>query len=188
MKTLTYRKDLRGKRFNKLVPFEFSHLNKTRHAMWKCKCDCGNETIAESRLLINGTKKSCGCLVNNNGRQSKTWKGYEDISLSFFHKIRFDAIKRKLPFEVTIEQCWNLFITQNRKCKLSGLPIQFQTKVKTFDGTASLDRIDSSRGYTIDNIQWVHKDVNTMKWDLTPERFLFLVEKINETSICGVLV
>ena len=37
--------------------------------------------------------------------------------------------------------------------------------------TASLDRIDSSKGYTEDNIQWVHKDVNQMKMDLPEQRF-----------------
>ena len=35
--------------------------------------------------------------------------------------------------------------------------------------------------YIEGNVQWVHKDVNVMKWDLTIERFLDLVGKINQT-------
>ena len=47
-------------------------------------------------------------------------------------------------------------------------------------GTASLDRIDSKKGYTIDNIQWVHKDVNKMKMDLQEEDFFRIVKEIYE--------
>ncbi len=38
--------------------------------------------------------------------------------------------------------------------------------------TASLDRIDSSRGYTLDNIQWVHKDLNKMKTNYPNDYFI----------------
>jgi hypothetical protein len=32
--------------------------------------------------------------------------------------------------------------------------------------------IDSSKGYIEGNIQWVHKDINNMKWDFTQEEFI----------------
>ena len=41
-----------------------------------------------------------------------------------------------------------------------------------------LDRIDSSKDYTLDNIQWVHKDINFMKRSLSQEAFLDLCLKI----------
>ena len=44
--------------------------------------------------------------------------------------------------------------------------------------TASLDRIDPTKGYIEGNIQWVHKDVNRMKMDFTETRFLELVNLI----------
>lgn len=44
--------------------------------------------------------------------------------------------------------------------------------------TASLDRIDSNRGYTQDNVQWVHKDVNKMKMDLNQQIFVELCRAI----------
>ena len=39
-------------------------------------------------------------------------------------------------------------------------------------GTASLDRIDSTKGYTKNNIQWVHKTINKMKNVLHDEEFI----------------
>lgn len=48
--------------------------------------------------------------------------------------------------------------------------------------TASLDRIDSLKPYNIDNIQWVHKIVNFMKYNLSEDDFLFYCEKIVENA------
>ena len=33
---------------------------------WKCKCECGNETIVRRTNLGNGHTKSCGCFSNEN--------------------------------------------------------------------------------------------------------------------------
>jgi hypothetical protein len=52
---------------------------------------------------------------------------------------------------------YDIFQTQLGKCKLTNRPISFS------DNTASLDRINSSNGYTPKNVMWVHKDINIMK-------------------------
>ena len=36
----------------------------------------------------------------------------------------------------------------------------------------SVDRLDPKVGYTKDNIQWVHKKVNTMKWNIGQDQFI----------------
>ena len=61
------------------------------------------------------------------------------------------------------------------KCSYTGLPLKFNSKTTMSDGTASIDRIDSSKDYTIDNIQWVHKKVNTIKMNLSENDFLYFV-------------
>jgi len=48
--------------------------------------------------------------------------------------------------------------------------------------TASVDRIDSSKGYVTGNIQIVHKTVNYMKHTLTQADFLFFCESITYNS------
>lgn len=54
--------DIIGKKFNKLTVIALDHYN--RKYYYKCKCDCGRDTIvARSGLLFGGTK-SCGCLGN----------------------------------------------------------------------------------------------------------------------------
>lgn len=78
-----------------------------------------------------------------------------------------------------MEDLWNLFEKQERKCAMTGLGLTLRGYGKP-PGTASVDRIDSSKGYTKDNIQWVHKDVNKMKMDFTKEYFIEVCRLITE--------
>ena len=32
------------------------------YVLWLCKCSCGKRCLARSQVLLNGTKRSCGCL------------------------------------------------------------------------------------------------------------------------------
>lgn len=174
--------DIKGKKFGKLTVVEFSHLTKWKHATWKCKCDCGREIFTQTRLLRDGSKTNCGawCEQRNLAKKHPNWKGFGEISLSQFHHIKKDAISRGIHFDIGIEFMSNLFLKQNRRCALSNVEISMGSyKKKVNDKTASLDRIDSSLGYTVDNVQWVHKDINKMKWDFKMDRFLELVEKIH---------
>lgn len=107
--------------------------------------------------------------INHNAN----WKGFGDISLTFWNSIVSGAKSRKLDFEINIEDGWNLFIKQNGLCGLSGQRLSFGTKFgkDSANQSASLDRIDSSKGYTLDNIQWVHKDINKMKQSFNNDYF-----------------
>jgi hypothetical protein len=48
---------------------------------------------------------------------------------------------------------------------------------------ASLDRIDSKKGYVEGNVHWVHKDVNMMKRNFTEEYFINLCETVYKNFI-----
>ncbi len=89
--------------------------------------------------------------------------------------INFNAKKRGLAMGVTKDEAWKLFLGQQGRCALSGCVIVIRSRNKDHcanRSTASLDRIDSAKGYIRGNIQWVHKDVNRMKHDLDETRFI----------------
>lgn len=57
----SFRKDLTGQRFGRLTVLEFVPTE-GRISYWKCKCDCGNETVVQAMSLKSGNTRSCGCL------------------------------------------------------------------------------------------------------------------------------
>lgn len=58
--------DLTGQKFGRLTVIGYAGKSCTNRALWKCICDCGNETVAKSDALKSGDKQSCGCLNSEN--------------------------------------------------------------------------------------------------------------------------
>lgn len=128
------------------------------------RCKCGTEKFILGNTLRRGRSTCCRDCGNN-----KHYKGVGNLSSSFFSRILEGAKKRKIQVDITKEEILELLEKQNYKCALSGLPLIMSksfSKDRTnqvYSTTASLDRIDSSKGYVLGNVQWVHKDVNIMK-------------------------
>lgn len=167
--------DLTGRRFGKQVVVRMTYADRWE---WRavCKCDCGSEERVVARAaLIRGMSTSCGCRRDHyqkiSGANHCFFSGHEELPGRYWGKIIRRA-KRYGKLRLTIVEARDLFINQDQKCALTGLPITFGRAEYSNETTASLDRIDSSKGYERGNVQWVHKVVNIMKGTLTPAEFL----------------
>lgn len=54
-------KNLTGNRYGKLIALYKIGNNKSRNAIWRCQCDCGQECDVDSNNLISLHTTSCGC-------------------------------------------------------------------------------------------------------------------------------
>lgn len=105
------------------------------------------------------------------------------IRATDIRKTKYNAKKRNIEFTVSVEYLNELFNRQKEKCALSGLGLVFSNKASgIFETTASLDRINSNRGYVKGNVQWVHKHVNFMKHELEQKYFIKLCKMIVENN------
>jgi hypothetical protein len=156
-----------------------SQKSKTR--LWKVKCDCGIEKEISKWHLVYGNVQGCNSCFGSRFRfeNSYNWtSSSNNVTGMYFQKIKKCAEKRKIPFDVTREELDEIFEKQDKICAYTKFALYFETKGKK--GNASLDRIDSKLGYTKQNVQWVHKDVNRMKWDLSREQFIEIAKIITE--------
>lgn len=181
-----YRQEIMSQKWGKLTALEFAgYTKKHRRTLWKCLCDCGNEVIVRSDCLRSkrkesGSIKSCGCAgVHRIGSEAHGWVGHGEISGSKWTSLRLGAKSRKLAFDISIEYAWELFLKQNRRCALSNRELFFTERAKDAGSTASLDRIDSSKGYIEGNVQWLHQKVNVMKMAMTTEEFIGFCQDIS---------
>lgn len=170
-----------GMVFNRLTTVKKHSVTKNGTVRWECLCECGNTThvsTAELKRNVSGRfgTVSCGCLHNsktaiknqeNIARKSPKWSGYEDISNNTWTVILRGAKARSINVDISIIDAWNIFIGQEKKCYLSGLDLNFLS-----NHIASLDRIDSRLGYTIENSKWCHKDINRIKWKFDKNIFI----------------
>lgn len=137
---------------------------------WLCKCKCGTLREIQQWAFHSGHTKSCGCLFKLGfGKDSVRWKGVGDVTGRLWCNIVSNAKKRNIQINITIDYVWELYQKQNGKCALSGIDIPLSYAKLYPNGAtkqlsiASLDRIDSSKGYIKGNVWWVHKDINYMK-------------------------
>lgn len=106
------------------------------------------------------------------------YTGYKDLSGSYWVAIKNRAFKKQIIFDIDIEYAWYLFISQNRKCALSGLDIYLSPNLKKKRNSASLDRINNDLGYIYGNVQWLHKDVNNIKGSMSKDLMLYYCKSI----------
>ena len=57
-----HKKNLTGQRFGRLTAVEPTEKRRGSSVVWKCQCDCGNESLVRADSLVRGNTKSCGCL------------------------------------------------------------------------------------------------------------------------------
>lgn len=94
-------------------------------------------------ILING------CKSRLNHSKSKSYRG---ITLDIDYKFLCELYNR-----------------QNGKCAISGLPMTYNVGAGRNHYNISIDRIDSTKGYTKDNVQLVCVQVNMMKAEMQME-------------------
>ena len=150
--------------------------------------NCGNPRHPVlPAALRRGATTSCGCrrdqYLSNTGENNPIFKGYKEIRSHFWNGYERSAKARSLEFSLTMEYAWGLFEGQNRRCAFSGELLVFGANKKNSLTTASIDRIDPSKGYTQGNIQWVHKKVNVMRNVMAPEEFISWCQKVVDYSI-----
>lgn len=179
-------KDITNKVFGNLTALKKTdrpiHI-KTRSTYWLCRCVCGKEHVAKLSSLQYGEIKSCGCLHGRSKERSHIWKGAGEVYGDYVSNYKRRAEKKNLEFNLDADYLWNLYLQQNKKCYISGLPIVFARSSTSHDGNLSLDRIDSSKGYVKGNVGWVDKRINHMKWDLPLSEFLELCNIITNNEI-----
>ena len=110
-----------------------------------------------------------------------TTKTGKYVSGRFYSSVKYKAKKRGIDFadDLTIGFLDELLEKQNFKCFYSGLPIDAKTRGSI---TASLDRRDSSRGYSRDNICFSTIPCNMSKWIMSEKDFMELVKSVYEHS------
>ncbi len=108
------------------------------------------------------------------GVKNSSFTGCGSISGHYIAIIRRGARERDYEFNLTAQYLWDLLLRQESKCALSCLPLFFPESYHRASSTqtASLDRIDSTKGYIEGNVQWTHKNVNKMKHAFTQQDFI----------------
>jgi len=141
--------DLTGKIFERLTVLSEVGKNKFGQILWKCRCECGNETNVCGSFLKSGHTKSCGCYKKDSEKIRHITHGeYGTRAYKIWINMKGRCNnKNNLRFKdygargIKVCEEWNSF---DRFIDDMGYPL---------DGF-SIDRIDNDKGYKPLNCRW----------------------------------
>ena len=96
--------------------------------------------------------------------------GEQDSFREFLRRARKSVTRKGLDLDLTLDDIKVVWNNQRGKCPYTGWDLELpKSTSKKKHNTASLDRINSSRGYVVDNIQIVCVMANFAKSDFDEE-------------------
>jgi len=170
--------NLIGKKFGRLTPLKVNGKSSHRGILWFCQCDCGKKTIVIASSLISGNTKSCGCLKKVcHGIKLPYGKSMMRQTLSNY---RLRAKRTGLFFKLTEEQFEKI---TKENCFYCGEVPNGIAKARRSRNNGDyvyngIDRVNNSKGYTVDNIVPCCKQCNMAKSDKNQKDFLLWIKKI----------
>ena len=186
-----------GQKFNRLTIIKKTNKKtKSRTFLYECLCDCGKITEVNRTAIINGGTKSCGCLQKERLTESLLLPPGQATLNSLYQGCIFNAKSRGVEFLLTKEQHEKIVSCDCHYCGEAPRKISYLVKldgnVKKLDHNVTklsmsnswtlantVDRIDSSKGYSVDNCVPSCWPCNEMKMDRKTDEFLKQIDKIN---------
>ena len=172
-----------GQRINNSFTLVRNFIRKTsikrkNEWLWECKCDCGKTfTCRENKLLNRRGCQSCTNKITQRDVALKKKNGIEHIGLKnrLLKDYKSGAVKRGKQFELTFEQFINIVEQDCYYCGAKPVVHQYeiqymQTKLKPWAHNG-IDRIDSNKGYTIDNCVPCCSKCNYAKHTMSVDEF-----------------
>jgi hypothetical protein len=160
-----------GRKFGRLTVLERTGTAKNGSPIVKCICDCGkikSNNISNLTVKNNHGTLSCGCYAKEINSSKNPWlteyKAYIGNTIK----------KRNYIFELTVDEFQALGI---ENCFYCG--IEPSSKMDVGKGFKNgIDRVDSNKGYTLDNCVSCCWTCNRMKSNMIQKDFFEHIEKI----------
>ena len=172
-----------GEKFNRLTILKFLHSDKRWRKWYRVRCDCGKEKTIMGSAMVSGNTKSCGCLAKEIKQSKRISKNHSDITAIILGYKRH-AERRGFKWLLSRTFVEKLI---KKNCFYCGSNPSNLKKTKNSIGNgllySGIDRIDSNKDYTEDNIVACCRVCNDAKSNMSIKEFKKWAIKIGKKAM-----
>lgn len=153
-------KDRTGERYGRLTVIAMAGKTPSGRTLWRCKCDCGRETVVSGSNLGQGRQVSCGCKRREQAGKMNFSHGASKTRL---YSIWTNMITRTTnPNGTAFHRYGGRGIKMCPEWRRSFEAFQDWALANGYNEDLTIDRIDNDGDYTPDNCRWItwHEQFN----------------------------
>lgn len=174
---------LEGKQFGEWTVLEYVGTD-TKHyrkySLWKCKCSCGKIQTIKGQFLTRGDTKSCRNCATSKYAGTHPLPFGEAAFNSLYYNYKSRAKRFDMPFNLT-KMFFRKLTKQNcYYCGNEPNQIIQQPNQNGYYQYSGIDRLDNTKGYTVDNCVSCCKICNYMKKAYSVNDFYAHIKSIYE--------
>lgn len=147
-----------GDKYNLLTVRDIQNIN--GRTVYVCQCDCGRrkDVIGQYKLLT-GAIKSCGCLKSTRcAERNRAGRKFSEFEYRIREIWRQMHQRCENPYHISYKYYGGKSVKVCEEWRDYQKFVDWSLK-NGYRDTLSLDRVDSTRGYSPNNCRWVSYDV-----------------------------
>jgi len=172
-----------GNKINRLIVVALHHQDKRWRKYYVFKCDCGLKKVIHGAAVVSGNTKSCGCLAKESKKARRVSPNHTEVTAIILGYKRH-AINRGYKWSLKRSDVENII---NKDCFYCGSSPNNRkiTKNSLNNGLlySGIDRIDSEKDYTDNNVLPCCKICNYAKSNMSIKRFKVWAIKLGQKAM-----
>jgi len=172
--------DFSGQKVGMLTIDNFANKRSKSGSIWNATCDCGNKREVDSRNIRRAKQKGYNISCGKCEGATRISQAHPDTAafVHLYNMYKGNAKTRRMEFNLDWDQFGVLTKGFCKYCGVAPRQKSYNSNRESYYEYNGIDRVDSSRGYIIDNCVSCCGVCNVMKRDMSVDVFMNHIKRI----------